>query len=349
MTTRITLDRYVYEDIYPAFKAATDEKEITARINSTFLNYLAQRKLTLTGDSPAPVADIGCGPCDTLIKYLTGVRFAPGFILRATDFIPEYADAERGEALRIVAAAQAANVIKVVSFSARAGNAFGGKLLELLSGPQDAARMRNAFRVVFASHMLYHAEGAAEVERLIADVADNLLSRDGVCILYHITNTPGAFQEFRARFGSQAGAPSHSDTGAVTIDDPPAQISAACAAIGLPLYSEEFGTRLHFGQLGDIEWQAFKNPHAYDALADANPAAYEDLKRLYFVIQRAPLEFAADRSADGLAIFIDEIRRVIESNHGVLPSSEQLQVFTRADAPAALGEVLPEAVAASIR
>jgi hypothetical protein len=101
--------------------------------------------------------------------------------------------------------------------------------------------------------------------------------------------------------------------------------------------------------LGDIEWQAFKNPHAYDALADANPAAYEDLKRLYFVIQRAPLEFAADHSATGLAIFIDEIRRVIESNHGVLPSSEQLQVFTRADAPAALGEVLPAAVAASIR
>ena len=52
MTARITLDRYVYEDIYPAFKAATDEKEITAKINRTFLNYLAQRNLVLTGDSP---------------------------------------------------------------------------------------------------------------------------------------------------------------------------------------------------------------------------------------------------------------------------------------------------------
>ncbi len=39
MTARITLDRYIYEDIYPAFKAATDEKEITAKINRTFLNY----------------------------------------------------------------------------------------------------------------------------------------------------------------------------------------------------------------------------------------------------------------------------------------------------------------------
>src|SRR5260370_34377508 len=100
MSCRMTLDRYVYEHSYPAFKAATDEKEITANINRTFLNYLAKRNLILTSDSPVAVADIGCGPCDPLIKYLTGVVFAPGFIVRATDYIPEYADAERGESLQ---------------------------------------------------------------------------------------------------------------------------------------------------------------------------------------------------------------------------------------------------------
>jgi hypothetical protein len=68
MTSRIALDRYVYEDIYPAFKAATDEKELTANLSRTFLNHLAHGNLVLTGDNPAPVADIGCGPCDTLIK-----------------------------------------------------------------------------------------------------------------------------------------------------------------------------------------------------------------------------------------------------------------------------------------
>ena len=157
MSTRITLDHYVYEDIYPAFKAATDEKDVTAKINRTFLNYLAQRHLVLTGDHPAAVADIGCGPCDTVVKYLTGVTFPPGFILRATDFIPEYADAERGEGLRILAGAQAANIIKLLDFAVRAGNAFGGNLIELLSSPHDGTRMRNAFRVVFASHVMYHA------------------------------------------------------------------------------------------------------------------------------------------------------------------------------------------------
>jgi hypothetical protein len=349
LTSRITLDRYVYEDIYPAFKAATDEKEITANINRTFLNYLAERKLVLTGDSPAAVADIGCGPCDTLIKYLTGVLFPPGFILRATDYIPQYADAERGEALQTLAAAQANNTIKVVGFAVRAGNAFGGNLIELLSGPHDGATMRNAFRIVFASHVMYHAEGSPDVRRLVADVASNLMSREGVSILYHIANRPGTFQEFRARFGSQAGAVSDSDTGAVTIDDPPAQIAAECAALRLPLYETEFITRLNFGVLRDEEWRAFKDPRTYDALAASNPGAYEDLKRLYFVIQRAPLEFAGDHSPTGLTTFIDEIRAVIESNRAMLPATERLQVFCRGDAPPRLGEVIPDALAASIK
>jgi hypothetical protein len=349
LTSRITLDRYVYEDIYPAFKAATDEKEITARISRTFLNYLAQRNLVLTGDHPAAVADIGCGPCDTLIRYLTGVIFPPGFILRATDYIPEYADAEGGEALEVLAAAQAANIIKVADFSVRAGNAFGGNLLNLLSGPQDGTRMRNVFRIVFASHVMYHASGLPDVQRVIADVANNILAREGVCILFHIANTPQTFQEFRARFGSHAGAAANSDTGAVTIDDPPAQIGAACTAMRLPLHQEEFTPRLQFGLLHDAEWRAFKDPRRYDALANSNPAAYEDLKRLYFVIQRAPLEFAADNSATGLTTFIDEIRAVIEANHGALPLAERMQVFIRADAPAMLGEIIPEALAAPLQ
>lgn len=346
MTTRLTLDRYVYEDIYPAFKEATDEKEITANLSRGFLNYLAQRNLILAGNTPAAVADIGCGPCDTLIMYLSGVLFEPGFIVRATDYLVEYADAERGEALQMLKAAQAANSIKLAGFSVRAGDAFGGKLLDLLSGPQDGARMRRAFNLVYASHVMYHAETSSEVQRILADVADNLLSSNGICILFHIANRPGTFQDFRARFGSQAGATSDSDTGAVTIDDPPAQIGAACASLQLPLYQMEFVTTQRFDSRRDDEWRAFKDPQSYDALADSNPAAYEDLKRLYFIVQRAPLEFAADRSATGLNVFVDEIRQVIEANSGVLPATEGMQVFSRADAAPILGKSIADALAA---
>jgi hypothetical protein len=195
---------------------------------------------------------------------------------------------------------------------------------------------------------MYHAEASSDVQRLIADVASNVLARDAVCILYHIANTRGTFQEFRARFGSNAGATAGSDTGAVTIDDPPAQIVAACDETRLPLYQTEFVTNLHFGSLGDDEWRAFKDPLTYDALADSNPCAYEDLKRLYFVVQRAPLEFAEDHSATGLKVFIDGIRQVIEANHGVLPLAERMQVFSRNDAAPILGETIPDALAPSV-
>jgi hypothetical protein len=271
------------------------------RINRAFLNDLARRNQTLTGDAPLPVADIGSGPCDTLVMYLAQVPFAPGFEVRATDFLPAYADAQRGEALRILAQAQAAQTLKLAGFSAKAGNAFGGKLLDLLSGPRDGARMRRGFRIVFASHLMYHAEGSADVRRLLADVANNLLAPDGICIMYHLGRAAGTFQEFRARFGSQADAVRDSNTNAVTIDDPPVEIAAACAALRLPLYQADFATNLRLGNLSDNQWQSFKDPRTYEALAASDPAAYEDLKRLYFVIQRAPLEFAADHSATGLA------------------------------------------------
>jgi hypothetical protein len=63
----ITIDTYRYEEIYPSFKAATDEKEKTARINAGFLNRLADDGVVLTGNDPISIADIGSGPCDTLV------------------------------------------------------------------------------------------------------------------------------------------------------------------------------------------------------------------------------------------------------------------------------------------
>jgi hypothetical protein len=344
----IALDRYVYEDVYPAFKAATDEKEITAAINRAVLGFLAQRGQVVTGDAPLLVADIGSGPCDTLVKYLAQVPFAPGFEVRATDFLPAYADAQRGEALQVLAAALAAQTLKLTGFSVKAGDAFGGGLLHLLSGPHDAGRIRRAFRIVFASHLMYHANGSADVRRMLADVADNLLAADGICVMYHLAGAPGTFQDFRARFGSEAGASRDSNTGAVTIDDPPSQIAAACAALGLPLYQADFTTRLHFGDLKEDRWRSFMDPNSYQGLATSDPAAHEDLKRLYFVVQRAPLEFAADSSATGLALFMDEIRRVIETNGAVLPLSERMQVCCRPDASPVLRDALKAAVAAGI-
>jgi hypothetical protein len=345
-TTKIVLDRYVYEDIYPAFKAATDEKEKTARMNRRFLNFLAARNLVLTGSGPLMTADIGSGPCDTVVKYLTGVNFPGGFAIRATDFLPEYADSARGTALHNLRSAQTSGALRLPSFSVKPGNAFGGKLLYLLSSPDDRVEPQHAFKLVFVSHLLYHAEAASDVDSLITDVTGNLLASDGIAILYHLANTVQTFQEFRARFGSRSGGSSTSDTGAVTIDDPTAEIARVCDRLRLPLYNLRFTTDLRFGPLGHDEWTSFKAPQTYEALAERNPEAYEDLKKLYFVVQRAPLEFASDFSTTGLSQFMDEIRPVIETHRGVLPLAERMQVLSRTDVPTRLAVTIPEALAA---
>jgi hypothetical protein len=134
----------------------------------------------------------------------------------------------------------------------------------------------------------------------------------------------------------------------VTIDDPPAQVAQACHRLKLPLHELRFTTDLRFGRFGNDEWTSFKAPLTYERLVETNPDAYEDLKRLYFVVQRAPLEFASDLSATGLSQFMDEVRPVIAANRGVLPLAERMQVFCRADMPADLNETIAKALAASV-
>jgi hypothetical protein len=333
----ITTDTYRYEEIYPSFKAATDEKEKTARINAAFLNNLADAGIVLTGSDPISIADIGSGPCDTLVKYLTGVKFEPGFKVRATDYSVAYTDERNGEALATLAAAKTAGGLKLVDFSARAGDSFAGHLLELLGSRNAPARPRE-FRIVFASHVLYHCETPGSAERLIDDVTQNVLADDGICILYHLAKVPLSFQDFRARYGSNSAAAAHSNTPAVAIDDPPAKVTEVCAAQGVPCLRMDFTADLRFAMPDEKTWKYFRDPQRYERLCKDNPAAAEDLKRLMFVTQRAPNEFAADRSPTGLSAYLDEIREVVKNNAAILKLAESMQVIYRPGAPAEFGK-----------
>jgi len=341
----ITIDTYRYEEIYPSFKAATDEKEKTARINAAFLNRLADENLVLSGNDPISVADIGSGPCDTLVKYLTGVKFDPGFKVRATDYSIEYTDERNGEALVTLAAAKSAGTLKLVDFSARAGDSFAGHLINLLGSHTTPARPHE-FRIVFASHVLYHCETPGSAERLIEDVTQNVLADDGICILYHLAKVPRAFQDFRARYGSNTAAAAHSNTPAVAIDDPPAKVAEVCSARGIPCLRMDFTADLRFAIPDEKIWTYFRNPQSYEQLCKDNPTAAEDLKRLMFVTQRAPVEFAADHSPTGLSAYLDEIGNVLKHNVGILKLAESMQVIYRPEASADFGKRIGAALAA---
>jgi hypothetical protein len=297
----------------------------------------------LSGSDPISIADIGSGPCDTLVKYLTGVKFDAGFKVRATDYSSEYTDERSGEALTTLAAAKAAGTFKLVDFSAHAGDSFAGHLLQLLGSHNAPARPRE-FQVVFASHVLYHCETPGSAERLIDDVTKNVLADEGICILYHLAKVPLCFQDFRARYGSNSAAAAHSNTPAVAIDDPPAKVAEVCAAQGVPCLRMDFTADLSFAIPDEKIWNYFRAPEKYAELCKNNPAAAEDLKRLMFITQRAPIEFAADRSPTGLNVYLDEIGDVLKRNAGILKLAESMQVIYRPGASADFGKRIAAAL-----
>ena len=262
------------------------------------------------------------------MKYLTGVKFDPGFKVRATDYSIEYTDERNGEALATLAAAKSAGTLKLVDFSARAGDSFAGHLIDLLGSHQAPARPHE-FRVVFASHVLYHCETAGSTKRLIEDVSRNVLADDGICILYHLAKVPYSFQDFRARYGSNSAAAAHSNTPAVAIDDPPAKVAEVCAARDIPCLRKDSPQIYRFAIPDEKTWRSFRDPQKYEELCKLHPAAAEDLKRLMFVTQRAPNEFVADRSSTGLSAYLDEIGEVLKRNAGILKLAESIQVIYR--------------------
>ncbi len=348
MSQEIAVAEYRYEDIYPSFKAGTDEKEVTGALNGRFLRGLLRRGL-IPG-RPLKVADIGCGPCDTILKYLAGLDFAPGFRIRATDFSAEYAHPEHGKAVATLAQAQRGSRLKIVDFAVKQGDAFAGGLLDLLSAPGETD-VHQSFDLVFVSHLLYHAGGQRPIEVMLDDVVASLLNDLGILILYHAAPTPGSFSHFRSRFGRHSDTLERSDTPAVNVDDAVAGVSGYCAKRQLPYMELAFSARVALPGLTDYHWQEFRFPQRYAQLQARDPAAAENLRRLLFVTQRAPLEFAGDRSASGLDAYLTEVRAVIEAEGGYLPLAERLQVICRPAAPrrllSGLREALNEAVAPS--
>src|SRR5271154_6998864 len=183
MSNGITIEQYRYEEIYPSFKAGTDEKQITAHLNQRFLRRLLDNGV-LAADRPLKIGDIGCGPCDTILMYLDKLNFAPGFRIRATDFNSEYTNPKDGKAAFSLGKAQREGSVPIIDFSVRQGDSFAGGLLQLLSADGENAP-RNSFDIVFASHMLYHASTETLLHVMLNDVLTNLLNESGIFILYH--------------------------------------------------------------------------------------------------------------------------------------------------------------------
>lgn len=318
------LDTYEYErgGYYPAFKAAVDEKICAAKISETLAGALRNEGLVYN-NTPVKVADIGCGPADSIQMYLAGARHTPGFEIHATDYSTDYTG-NGGLAQRNLTAAKAAGKVKINGFSVTNGDAFNGNLLTTMQAES------RSFDLAYISHMLYHAN-PQNVGQLIGDVATKLLKNDGVAIALHVENIPDTFQHFRAKYGRKSDLQG-SDTPAMEVTNPPQAIEQAAQAAQIPIHTAHFENNYRFAPMDEKYWEMFKHPEQYHRITDPNALA--NLKQLYFVTQRAANEFAADTGPTGLSAYVDEVRRVIapdqqefERDGGNLPLAETVQLI----------------------
>jgi hypothetical protein len=147
------LNEYKYETdgYYSAFKADVDEKICAAMVSESLARHLKKEQLVYNTDQPVPVADIGCGPADSIQMYLAGADHKGGFHIHATDSNQGYTGSA-GKAHQNLQIGKSGGKLKIQSFSVTNGDAFDGKLNETIG------KDPNHFPLTFMSHMIYHTK-----------------------------------------------------------------------------------------------------------------------------------------------------------------------------------------------
>lgn len=353
---------YLYDEgYYDSFKARTNEKILTGMIQGLFNSALERRGLVFHSKE-SRIFDMGSGPCDTsLLHYLSSGFQSKKITVLATDENAQYVggwDLATGKHtpylesdaygnFQIAQRELRARGIEL-DFRSSQADAFNGRSIANVSVNDDISP--NSFDLAFLSHLFYHVapkDGLSSEQRLdlaLSDVTQNVLKNDGVAVAYHVARGEAgddySFQFFRDTFGSKSGgAAHHSNTDAMDTKDPATQIEKSCARQGITCRTLKFDTKLRFSEalfdgFGKIKGEVreiFKNPVRYHELPDSS-ALYEDLKSLYFIVQRAAHELARDQSGTGLETFMEEALSAIQhtsDGHGhYLVTHEKMQLLT---------------------
>jgi hypothetical protein len=333
MQAPFNLDKYEYQTggYFDVFKRNADEKICAVMVCEAIAANLRNVGLVYNAAGTIAVVDIGCGPADIIQMYLAAARHSGSFSIHATDCSQDYTGAD-GMARANLAAAKRAGELRISDFSVTNGDAFDGRLNATLGTAP------NHFPLVIISHLFYHTT-PEHLGRMLADVANNVLTPEGVGILIHTANKPNSFQYFRSKYGRTSATAGASDTPAMDVDDPPRAVEQACQAAGIPFHTAHYTNNYFFAAMDETYWEIFKRPAQYRTIADK--AALDNLRQLYFIPQRAANEFAADTGERGLSAYIDEVRKVIAPDQarfgkdgGVMALAEAVQLIGHAKASA---------------
>jgi hypothetical protein len=301
-------NEYKYIEHYDHFKRDTDEKLCAAMVAKILADKLRENGLVYhMPKQPIAVVDIGSGPADSIQLYLKGANHPGGFEIHVIDQNREYTgpDGAAHKSLR-----NARDLI-IGDLNVVNGNAFDGNLTKNLK------TRPHYFPLAFLSHVLYHTD-REHLSTLLQDVSNNVLTKEGIGILFHLEGKQDSFQYFRHKYGrkyTQTAGVASSDTPAMEVDNPSEAVEEACKQLNIPCHTSHYTNRYYFMPMEDRYWEMFKHPERYSEIT--NKAARNNLHKLYFIVQRAPTEFATDHCGEsGLSAFIGEVRKVIANVPG---------------------------------
>lgn len=252
-----------------------------------------------SADGAISVLDIGSDDGTTLRKILSHSHATGPIKVHGVDYKSEAAKKFTRTFLT-----EKSRGFSINGVTATCGNAFSGQLAN------DLQIDPNSVDIAIASHLMYGVNGS-EVETLVSDMTDNLLSPGGIGILLHIKDGPDTMVSLRNQYGDRA----ERDLTASSrkIRNPPEEITDAMAKKGGHIRELEYKTRLYFSKMTDREWDLIKDPANFGVLVHKQEIV-DNILRIAFIALRTPQNMATDTTGRNWANLVEEVKKITRGN-----------------------------------
>ena len=314
---KIDINKFVPHDVFFDFRAGLDDVIIIQKINEKLYENLRIAGIIFNGSESLKIADIACGYAEPVIKYLEKIDFSNGFIYRGIDLEEKYSG-ENGIAYKnLFAAKESGKVLFKDIFVRQADFNSHAKLNNFLFKNNETVE-GNTFNIAYFLHAGYFVKSDENLNKILYELAYEILRVDGVVILDHNSAEDGSAGYFMLKY---------IDKDKRAFADPASSIASSCKKQNIPCYTLEYSGRLHFSSNFKEYAEIFKNPSRYNELL----GLHEDLKdynKLSFLTCRGD-EVLEDKSDKGLEAFVDEVINTVVKfeNKWYLPVFSKLQMI----------------------
>ncbi|EDV21964.1 uncharacterized protein TRIADDRAFT_59485 [Trichoplax adhaerens] len=344
--TTIKTHVFEYNRAFSAYKNASNEIEIEARLHQALINGLKEKGLVnCHQDDPIRIADICCGAGDRIVKYLRNIQFQSGIDLIAVDSNPDYTgltdndsvdhkqDCEKLNSTNGIAGdnlykAMQAKIIPLNNYRVLHADVMKCDITRLLLGSQTGDHCVKDFKLVYLLQCGYYFISShhdqARFKELLDKICSDLLSSDGIAVLSHSCLEPNTHVSlFNYATGkTKSLIPTPKECLDLSVHT---SVTNLCDNLGLSCFDIPYTAYLQLSPQVHEYKEIFKDPKRYCEL-DNKPDALTDFYTFLFIYDRSLDDLYCDKSSRGLSAMIDNTFDIIDSNNRI-PIPGVLQVI----------------------